>query len=262
MKKEAPFTWDATCSATFQDINSSLMSPPVLAAPIQGKPLILYIADQEQLVGALLAQENEEGKENSLYYLSRRMNPNELNYFPIENLCLALIFAIQKLKHYFQAHTVNLISKANPIKYVMSKPVLLDRLARCYLQLQQFESVYVPQKAVMGQVLANFLVDHHLPAEWELCGELPDEDVMNMEVMPPWQMYFDGAVHQEGAGAGVMFITPQLDLLPYSFSLSHKCSNNVAEYQALLLRLVVAADLNIYQLEIYGDSQLVIKQLT
>ncbi|GAA0153303.1 hypothetical protein LIER_11574 [Lithospermum erythrorhizon] len=58
------------------------------------------------------------------------MTPNELNYLPIEKLCLALIFAIQKLKHYFQGHTVNLISKANPIKYVMPKPVLSDRLPR------------------------------------------------------------------------------------------------------------------------------------
>ncbi|GAA0139577.1 hypothetical protein LIER_01094 [Lithospermum erythrorhizon] len=93
------------------------------------------------------------------------MTPNELKYTPIGKLCLALIFAIQKLKHYFQAHTVRLISKANPIKYVMSKPVLLDRLARWYLQLQQFEIVYVPQKAIKGQVLADFLADHPLLAE-------------------------------------------------------------------------------------------------
>ncbi|GAA0175797.1 hypothetical protein LIER_41976 [Lithospermum erythrorhizon] len=44
MKNGTPFTWDAPCSAAFQDIMSYLMSPPVLAAPTQGKPLILYIA--------------------------------------------------------------------------------------------------------------------------------------------------------------------------------------------------------------------------
>ncbi|GAA0153305.1 hypothetical protein LIER_11575 [Lithospermum erythrorhizon] len=75
-------------------------------------------------------------------------------------------------------------------------------------------------------------------------------------------MHFDGAAYQEGVGAGVVFNTPQQDLLPYSFSLSHKCSNNVAEYQTHKLRLETAADLNIPQLEIYGDSQLVIRKLT
>ncbi|XP_049385573.1 uncharacterized protein LOC125849530 [Solanum stenotomum] len=44
------------------------------------------------------------------------MTPNELNYSPIEKLCLALVFSIQKMKHYFQAHVVRLISRANPIK--------------------------------------------------------------------------------------------------------------------------------------------------
>ncbi|GAA0144619.1 hypothetical protein LIER_05016 [Lithospermum erythrorhizon] len=47
MKKEAPFIWDATCSTAFQDIKSYLASLPVLAAPMQRKPLILYIAAQE-----------------------------------------------------------------------------------------------------------------------------------------------------------------------------------------------------------------------
>ncbi|GAA0142093.1 hypothetical protein LIER_03071 [Lithospermum erythrorhizon] len=124
----------------------------------------------------------------------------------------------------------------------MSKPVLSDPLARWYLQLQQFEIIYVPQRVVKGQVLADFLADQPLPAEWELCDELADEDVMNVEMKPPWKMYFD-------------------DLLPYSFSLSHNCSNNVAEYQALILGLEPATDLDIHQLEIYGDSQLVINQL-
>jgi len=36
--------------------------------------------------------------------LSRTMTPNELNYSPTEKLCLALVFSIQKMKHYFQAH--------------------------------------------------------------------------------------------------------------------------------------------------------------
>ncbi|GAA0169185.1 hypothetical protein LIER_23726 [Lithospermum erythrorhizon] len=51
------------------------------------------------------------------------------------------------------------------------------------------------------------------------------------------------------------------DLLPYSFSLSHNCSNNVAKYQALISGLEAATELDIHQLEVYGDSQLVINQL-
>nr|XP_033517156.1 uncharacterized protein LOC117281427 [Nicotiana tomentosiformis] len=185
-----------------------------MAAPIPGKLLILYIAAQERSVRALLAQENGESKENSLYYLSRMMTPNELKHSPIEKLCLVLVFAIQKLKHYFQAHVICLVSKANPIKFVMSKPVLNDRLARWYLQFQQFEIVYIPQKVVKGQTLADFLADHPIPDDWELTDELPDEDAMVIKVQPPWKMYFDGAAHRERASAG-SYEVKKLELRPY-----------------------------------------------
>ncbi|XP_027086502.2 uncharacterized protein [Coffea arabica] len=253
MKKGVPFEWDESCRNAFTSIKMYLMNPPVLAAPIPGKLLILYISAQERSVGALLAQENDEGKENALYYLSRMMTPNELNYSPIEKLYLALIFVIQKLKHYFQAHTIRLISKSNPIKYVMAKPVLSDRLARWYLQFQQFEIIYVPAKAVKGQILADFLADHLIPAEWELTDELPNEEVFMVEF--PWSMYFDRA------GAGVVFYTPEADVLPYSFTLTRRCSNNVAEYQALILGLETAVDMKQLHLRVYGGSKLVVNQL-
>ncbi|KAL0295641.1 UNVERIFIED_CONTAM: hypothetical protein Scaly_3095300 [Sesamum calycinum] len=161
MKKDVPFQWDE--AKAFKSIKSYLMKPPVLVAPVPGRPLILYVAAQER----------------------------------------------SKLKHIFQSHSIHLVSKANPLKYVMAKPVLSDRLARWYLQLQQFEITYVPQKAVKGQVLADFLADHPMPAEWELSDDLPDEDVLVIEVTPPWKMYFDGASHKEGAGAGVVFVTSE-----------------------------------------------------
>ncbi|KAL0301510.1 UNVERIFIED_CONTAM: hypothetical protein Sradi_6427800 [Sesamum radiatum] len=261
MKKDVPFQWDEACDKTFKSIKSYLMKPPVLVAPVPGRPLILYVAVQERSVGILLAQKNDEGKKNPLYYLSRTMTPNELEYTPIEKLYLALIFSIQKLKHYFQSHSIHLVSKANPLKYVMAKPVLSDRLPRWYLQLQQFEITYVPQKAVNGQVLADSLADHPMPAEWELSNNLLDEDVLVIEVTLSWKMYFDGASHKEGAGARVVFVTSEGEVLHYSFTLTQNCSNNVAEYQALILRLEIAVDVKQLPLKVYGDSQLVLNQL-
>ncbi|KAL0439765.1 UNVERIFIED_CONTAM: hypothetical protein Slati_2459500 [Sesamum latifolium] len=67
----------------------------------------------------------------------------------------------------------------------MTKSVLSDRLAMWYLQLQQFEIAYVPQKVVKGQVLTDFLADHPIPAEWELSDDLPDKGVLVIEITPP-----------------------------------------------------------------------------
>ncbi|XP_060200724.1 uncharacterized protein LOC132628991 [Lycium barbarum] len=74
-------------------------------------------------------------------------------------------------------------------------------------------------------------------------------------------MYFDGAAQLDEAGAGVVFVTPQGEVLPYSFTLTQCCSNNVAEYQALILGHEMAVDMKQLQLQVFGDSQLVINQL-
>ncbi|NAU33237.1 hypothetical protein EE082_27575, partial [Klebsiella pneumoniae] len=109
-KKDTRFVWDERCQEAFESIKRYLTSPPVLAAPIPGKPLILYTAALDESLGALLAQENENGKENSLYYLSRRLIPAELKYPAMEKQCLALIFAVQKLRHYMLSHKISLVS--------------------------------------------------------------------------------------------------------------------------------------------------------
>ncbi|XP_047260571.1 uncharacterized protein LOC124893755, partial [Capsicum annuum] len=189
------------------------------------------------------------------------MTSNEMKYSPIKKLCLALAFSIQKMKHYFQAHVVRLVSKANSIKFVMYKPVLSDRFARWYLQFQQFEIVYILQKALKGQALVDFLADHPIPDEWKLSNELSDEDSMAVEVRSPWKMYFDGAAHRDGVGVGVVFVTPQEEAIPYSFTLMNHCSNNVVEYQVLILGLEMVVDMKQLQLQVFGDSQLVIKKL-
>ena len=71
-------------------------------------------------------------------------------------------------------------------------------------------------------------------------------------------MYFDGASHREGAGAGIMFLTLEGDVLPYAFTLTQLCSNNEAEYQTLILGLKMIVDMKQLRLEVYGDFKLII----
>ncbi|XP_070034842.1 uncharacterized protein [Nicotiana tomentosiformis] len=74
-------------------------------------------------------------------------------------------------------------------------------------------------------------------------------------------MYFDGVAHRGGACVGVVFVTSQGEVLPYSFMLTLLYSNNVVEYQALILGLEMAVKMKWLQLQVFGDSQLVINQL-
>jgi ribonuclease HI len=89
---------------------------------------------------------------------------------------------------------------------------------------------------------------------------------------PHWEMYFDGASQkstQDGnkiikskAGAGVVFVTPQHGVIYHSMSLlKNECSNNEAEYEALIIGLSIALEMDILFLYVFGDSQLIIRQL-
>ncbi|KAM1039305.1 hypothetical protein TB2_028258 [Malus domestica] len=184
MKKDVPFVWDEACHNDFESIKKYLSSPPVLGAPVSGKPLILYIAAQESSIGTLLAQKNESQKDGALYYLSRTLIDAELNCSLIEKMCLALMFAIQKLRHYMHAYTIHLVAKADPVKYIMSKPVLTGRVAKWVLLLNQYKIIYVLAKAVKGQALTDFLADHQIPADWKISDDLLDEDVFNIDIYP------------------------------------------------------------------------------
>ncbi|XP_015086920.1 uncharacterized protein LOC107030024 [Solanum pennellii] len=237
------------------------MNAPVLGAQTSGKPLILYIASQERSLWALLAQENDAKKEQALYYLSRTLIGVELNYTPIEKMCLALLYAIKKLRHYFEAYTIKLISRADPVKFIMTRPVLSGRLARLSIFFNQYEIIYTPQKSVKGKALAIFLADHPLPGKWETSDEFPNEDAFFTKELSAWTMFFDGSARRDGAGVGVVLIYPEQLILPILFVLGETCSNNDAEYQASIVGLEMASYMKIPELDVYGDSQLIINQL-
>ena len=144
-----------------------------------------------------MCPENFEGRERALYYLSCTLIEAKLNCSLIEKMCLNLMFATQKLRHYMQPHTVCVISKANPIKYILSTTILHRRLAKCVVILEQYDLVHVSQKAIKRKALVDFLADHHMPNDWELNDDLPREEVFFVDVLPPWEMFFDERMVQE-----------------------------------------------------------------
>ena len=214
----------------------------------RGKASDTVCSSGRNSLGPLLAQKNEEGKENALYYLSRTLVGAEFNYSPIEKICLALIFAVKKLRHYCLSYQITLISRADPIKFLMNRPMLSGRLAKWALLLSEFDITYLPSRAVKGQAIADFLAAHPIPDNMEMECDLPDDQAMMVRVAKQWRMYFDGASRAAGSGAGVIFISPQGDLLPYSFTIVPSCTNNEAEYQALIIGLQLARDMQIRSL--------------
>lgn len=91
---------------------------------------------------------------------------------------------------------------------------------------------------------------------------MPDEIVESNTTSKDrvWQTFFDGAARMGQrekviVGAKVVCISPEDDVLPFVYSLTKPCSNNVAEYNAVIIRLQIAEDMRVLKyLEVYGDS--------
>ena len=91
LRKNQPVEWNEECQKAFEKIKEYLTSPPVLKPPRQGKPLILYLALEENAMGAILAQEGPEGVDHEVYSLSKKFLPCEEKYDLVEKTCLIMI---------------------------------------------------------------------------------------------------------------------------------------------------------------------------
>ena len=77
-----------------------------------------------------------------------------------------------------------------------------------------------------------------------------------------WTIYFDGSRQLEGPGASVVLVSPQGDKFCYVLRLMFPCTNNAAEYEALLHGLRLAKEMNLTRVRCFGDSDLVAQQVS
>ena len=80
-----------------------------------------------------------------------------LQYVMIEHLCLALVWATGRLKHYMVEYSVYLISRLDPLRYLFDRPTLIGRLKRWLILLTEFDIQYVSQKSIKGSIVADHL---------------------------------------------------------------------------------------------------------
>ena len=117
--------------------------------PVPERPIILYMTILDESMGCMLGQHDAFGKkERTVYYLSKKFTACEMNYFLLERMCCALVWASHRLRQYMLSHTTRLISKMNPVKYIFEKPALTGRIARWQVLLSEFDIDYVTQKAI------------------------------------------------------------------------------------------------------------------
>ena len=113
------FEWTDECQQAFQDLKMYLVAAPLLSPFVMGEELFLYLAVTPHAVSSALIRE-EEKMQKPMYYISKALRGAEGRYPLIEKLAFALITASRKLRHYFQAHVINVMTD-HPLKKAMNK---------------------------------------------------------------------------------------------------------------------------------------------
>ena len=146
----------------------------------------------------------EEGKRQlPVYYVSQAFQGVEFRYPRIEKIAFALIVASCKLRQYFQANPI-LVMTDQPIKKPMKKLEVAGRMIRWAIELNQFNIEYHPRTAIKAQVLADFIAEF----------TSPDKDSLTNEV-GRWTIQTDGSSTQKRGGVGVVIITHDGEILKY-----------------------------------------------
>ena len=131
------FEWTDECQKAFEDLKKYLSSPPLLNPSMPGEELYLYIAVSQAAVSAALVRDKG-GSQRPVYFISRAFRGAEERYPRMEKLAFALITAAQKLKPYFQAHIIVVLTH-QPLKRAMSSPKAAGRMALWAIELSEFD---------------------------------------------------------------------------------------------------------------------------
>ncbi|XP_072080962.1 uncharacterized protein [Arachis hypogaea] len=109
--------------------------------------------------------------------------------------------------------------------------------------------------AASESTIGYFLVDNS--------KDLNDQGANVIEVkIGYWKLYFDGSKHKDGIGVGILIVSPEEIPSKFLFEIKYPCSNNETEYEALILGLEILINKGVSEVQILGDSKLVLKQLS
>ncbi|GMH13234.1 hypothetical protein Nepgr_015075 [Nepenthes gracilis] len=137
------------------------------------------------------------------YYVSKMLTGPETRYLRVEKLALALISSARRLRPYFQAHRIVVLTD-QPLKTILQKPDVSGRLVKWAIELGEFDIEFQPRPAVKAQVLADFLVETTTP----VLDEQPEEKTELLVGVSGWILHVDGSSTDTSSGAGVVLTTP------------------------------------------------------
>ena len=128
-----------------------------MSRPKVDEVLFAYIAVASHTVSLVLIRVDS-GIQRPVYYVSKSLHEAEVCYLPLENAILVVVHATRKLPHYFQSHTVVVLTQL-PLRSLLQSGNYIGRIAKWGTILGAFDIKYMLRTSIKGQVLANLIVE-------------------------------------------------------------------------------------------------------
>ena len=230
-----------------------------MSSPELDEVFFAYIAVAPYAVSLVLIRVDCDVQQ-PFYYVSKSLHEAEVRYLLLEKAILAVVLGIRKLSHYFQAHTIVVLTQL-PLKTILRSADYIERVAKRDTILGAFDIKYMPRTSIKGQVLADLVTEFTEPPIEEL------ESVENMDEklvgtisqyrLPAWEVYVDRASNQKGLGIGLVLISPEKVIIEKSLRLDFSATNNEAEYETLLIGMAMVQRMSGKSVKVFLDSRLV-----
>src|SRR3954463_11257151 len=197
--KAKSIIWDEECKRAFEELKEYLMSPPLLTRLRPGEILIIYMAVTPEAGSSVLMRE-ESSIQLPIYYVSNIFKSAEVRYSRVEKIGYTLLLASRRLRPYFQAHTIQVMTDV-PLGKYFTKLHQSGRMLNWGVELSEFDLKYVSRSSMKGQVMAYFVVECTIPQP----KDLPQDD----KEFQPLILHVDGASNEQGGGAGIFIESPE-----------------------------------------------------
>ena len=161
MKKWKWFEWTEQCALAFQRLKEYLSHPPIMSSPEMDEILFAYITVTPHAMSLVLIRVDS-GIQQPVYYVCKSLHEAEVRYLPLEKAILVVVHSTRKLPHYFQAHTVVILTQL-PLRAILWSTDYTGRTAKWGTVLGAFYIKYVPPTSVKGQVLADPVAEFTKP---------------------------------------------------------------------------------------------------
>ena len=208
LHKWKEFEWSEECVMAFQELKQYLSHPPIMSSLVVDEVLFAYIVVALYAISLMLIRVNS-GIQRPVYYVNKSLNEVEVRYLSLEKTILAVVHATRNLPHYFQAHTMVVLTQL-PLKLVLKSADYIERIAKWGMILGAFDIKYMPRISIKGQVLADLAAEFvECPEEIERENQKLGErsiSVVSIQCPMPSELYVDGAANQRGSRVGLVLV--------------------------------------------------------